>query len=97
MSEHRTFIIKPSRFQWHKMKDYLHFYFLLGAIPVGIVITWVNVFIGPATLEEIPEGYVPKEWEYLQVRSRHWRKKKDIFFLLACFEGLYRNNSYRNV
>ncbi|XP_012542166.1 NADH dehydrogenase [ubiquinone] 1 beta subcomplex subunit 5, mitochondrial [Monomorium pharaonis] len=66
MSEDRTLNIQPSRFQWHKTKDYFHFYFLLGAIPVGIAITLVNVFIGPATLEEIPEGYVPKEWEYLQ-------------------------------
>lgn len=32
------------------------------------VITLVNIFIGPATLEEIPEDYVPKEWEYLQVK-----------------------------
>lgn len=66
MSEERTFVIRPSRFQWHKTKDYFHLYFLLGAIPVGIGITLVNVFVGPATLEEIPEGYVPKEWEYLQ-------------------------------
>ncbi|KAG5310613.1 NDUB5 dehydrogenase, partial [Acromyrmex insinuator] len=66
MSEERTFVIRPSNFQWHKTKDYFHFYFLLGAIPMGIVITLVNVFVGPATLEEIPEGYVPKEWEYLQ-------------------------------
>ncbi|GAB1862570.1 NADH dehydrogenase [ubiquinone] 1 beta subcomplex subunit 5, mitochondrial [Camponotus japonicus] len=66
MSEERTFAIKPSSFQWHKTKDWFHFYFLLGAIPVGITITLVNVFIGPATLQEIPEGYVPKEFEYLQ-------------------------------
>lgn len=66
MSEERTLVIKPSSFQWHKMKDWFHFYFLLGAIPVGTTITLVNVFIGPATLQEIPEGYVPKEWEYLQ-------------------------------
>lgn len=68
MSEVRVMHIQPSRFQWHKMKDYFHFYFLLGAIPVGIGITLANVFIGPATLEEIPEGYIPKEWEYHQVR-----------------------------
>lgn len=66
MSEERLFVIKPSNFQWHRTKDYFHFYFLLGAIPVVITITLINVFIGPATLEPIPEGYVPKEWEYLQ-------------------------------
>lgn len=68
MSEHRTMVIKPSNFQWHKAKDYVHFYFLLGLIPVGTIIFIVNVFIGPATLQEIPEDYVPKEWEYHQVR-----------------------------
>lgn len=65
--------IKPSRFQWHKTKDWFHFYFLLGAIPVGTTIFLVNVFIGPATLEQIPEGYVPKEWEYHQVRHSPWQ------------------------
>ncbi|XP_014477200.1 PREDICTED: NADH dehydrogenase [ubiquinone] 1 beta subcomplex subunit 5, mitochondrial isoform X2 [Dinoponera quadriceps] len=64
MSEHRVMVIKPSRFQWHKTKDYFHFYFLLGLIPVCTGIFLVNVFVGPATLEEIPEGYIPKEWEY---------------------------------
>ncbi|KYM98602.1 PREDICTED: NADH dehydrogenase [ubiquinone] 1 beta subcomplex subunit 5, mitochondrial [Cyphomyrmex costatus] len=66
MSEERTFIIRPSSFQWHKTKDYFHLYFLLGAIPVLTGITLVNVFVGPATLQEIPEDYVPKEWEYLR-------------------------------
>ncbi|XP_011347058.2 NADH dehydrogenase [ubiquinone] 1 beta subcomplex subunit 5, mitochondrial [Ooceraea biroi] len=66
MSEERTMVIQPSRFQWHILKNWLHFYFMLGAIPIGLIITYVNVFIGPATLEEIPEGYIPKEWEYHQ-------------------------------
>ncbi|KAG7210311.1 hypothetical protein KM043_011852 [Ampulex compressa] len=64
MSEHRTMNIEPSRWQWHKTKDWLHFYIMVGAIPIGLVIFYANVFIGPATLEEIPEGYVPKHWEY---------------------------------
>lgn len=68
MSEHRTMDIRPSGFQWHKTKDYVHFYILLGVIPVSISIFLINVFIGPATLQQIPEGYRPKEWEYLQVQ-----------------------------
>ncbi|XP_032671972.1 NADH dehydrogenase [ubiquinone] 1 beta subcomplex subunit 5, mitochondrial [Odontomachus brunneus] len=64
MSEKRLMVIQPSRFQWHKTKDWFHFYFLLGFIPVISGIFLINVFIGPATLEPIPEGYVPKEWEY---------------------------------
>lgn len=58
----------PTRWQWHKTKDLLHFYFFVGAIPVAIVIFCANVFIGPATLEPIPDDYEPKHWEYYRVR-----------------------------
>uniref|UniRef100_A0A9N6WZE8 NADH dehydrogenase [ubiquinone] 1 beta subcomplex subunit 5, mitochondrial n=1 Tax=Lynceus sp. MCZ IZ 141354 TaxID=1930659 RepID=A0A9N6WZE8_9CRUS len=61
---HHNFQVKPSRWQWNKFKDYLHFYFMLGFIPVSIFVFCVNVFVGPATLSEIPEGYKPKPWEY---------------------------------
>uniref|UniRef100_U5ERB1 NADH dehydrogenase [ubiquinone] 1 beta subcomplex subunit 5, mitochondrial n=1 Tax=Corethrella appendiculata TaxID=1370023 RepID=U5ERB1_9DIPT len=66
MSGHgpKMFTITPSRFQWHKFKDMFHFYVLLGAIPCLAVVFYANVFIGPAQLTEIPEGYVPKHWEY---------------------------------
>lgn len=70
MSGHeRTMTITPSRWQWHKFKDQVHFYILLGAIPLGLLITYVNVFIGPATLTPIPEGYEPNHWEYYRVIS----------------------------
>ncbi|XP_055531542.1 NADH dehydrogenase [ubiquinone] 1 beta subcomplex subunit 5, mitochondrial [Wyeomyia smithii] len=61
---HRTFTITPSRFQWHKFKDMFHYYIMVGLIPVLAVVFYANVFIGPAQLTEIPEGYVPKHWEY---------------------------------
>ncbi|XP_003694779.1 NADH dehydrogenase [ubiquinone] 1 beta subcomplex subunit 5, mitochondrial [Apis florea] len=64
MSEHRTMNITPSRWQWHKTKDWMHFYFFVGAIPAGLIIFFTNVFIGPAQLEPIPDGYSPKQWEY---------------------------------
>ncbi|KAL3276491.1 hypothetical protein HHI36_011871 [Cryptolaemus montrouzieri] len=64
MSEHRMFPISPSRFSWNKFKDLVHFYILVGIIPCAVVITYCNVFIGPATLSEIPPDYTPKHWEY---------------------------------
>ncbi|XP_012276875.1 NADH dehydrogenase [ubiquinone] 1 beta subcomplex subunit 5, mitochondrial [Orussus abietinus] len=64
MSEHRTMPLTPTRWQWHKTKDLLHLYTLVGLIPIGIIIFCANVFVGPATLEPIPEGYTPKHWEY---------------------------------
>lgn len=63
MSERRM-QIKPSSFVWHLFKDRLHFYLMLGIIPLGTLIFVVNVFIGPPELAEIPEGYEPKHWEY---------------------------------
>ncbi|XP_055913211.1 NADH dehydrogenase [ubiquinone] 1 beta subcomplex subunit 5, mitochondrial [Eupeodes corollae] len=62
MSGHK-FQITPSRFQWHKFKDMLHFYVMLGLIPMTAVILYANIFVGPATLTEIPEGYTPKYYE----------------------------------
>uniref|UniRef100_A0A2P2HVP3 NADH dehydrogenase [ubiquinone] 1 beta subcomplex subunit 5, mitochondrial n=2 Tax=Hirondellea gigas TaxID=1518452 RepID=A0A2P2HVP3_9CRUS len=64
MSGHETMIITPSRWQWHKFKDMFHFYLMLGAIPLALTSFFVNVKVGPATLTQIPEGYVPKDWEY---------------------------------
>ncbi|XP_050692217.1 NADH dehydrogenase [ubiquinone] 1 beta subcomplex subunit 5, mitochondrial-like [Eriocheir sinensis] len=60
----RTMNITASRWQWHKFKDLLHYYFMLGAIPCTAIAFAVNVFIGPAELAPIPEGYTPKHWEY---------------------------------
>lgn len=59
--------ILPSRYVWNKFKDTIHFYVVLGLIPVGLVITYSNIFIGPAQLQPIPEGYHPKHWEYHRV------------------------------
>lgn len=71
MSGHgpRTMVIQPTRFQWNKFKDNLHFYTLLAVIPIGCLVFFVNVFIGPATLTPIPEGYEPKHWEFYKVSN----------------------------
>ncbi|XP_014270976.1 NADH dehydrogenase [ubiquinone] 1 beta subcomplex subunit 5, mitochondrial [Halyomorpha halys] len=61
---HKVMEIRSTRFQWQKMKDLVHFYVMLGLIPVGLLIFYSNVFIGPGTLREIPEDYTPKHWEY---------------------------------
>jgi NADH dehydrogenase (ubiquinone) 1 beta subcomplex subunit 5 len=64
MSEHRVFPMQPSRWQWNKFKDMFQFYVMLGVIPLGLITLYANVFVGPATLSEIPEDYTPKYWEY---------------------------------
>jgi len=60
----RTIELKPTNFEWRVFKDQLHFYVLLGLIPIGIIISAANLFIGQAELADIPEGHEPKHWEY---------------------------------
>lgn len=60
----RVMVITPSRFQWRKFKDAFHFYVMLGVIPLGLLVSYTNIFIGPAELSEIPEGHHPEQWEY---------------------------------
>ncbi|XP_017798522.1 PREDICTED: uncharacterized protein LOC108579489 [Habropoda laboriosa] len=64
MSDHHVMEVCASRWQWYKTKDWMHFYFFVGAIPAALIIFCSNIFIGPATLEPIPEGYKPQLWEY---------------------------------
>lgn len=72
MGGHHLMSIRETRWQWTKFKDLVHFYVLVGVIPLTVFITYVNVFIGPAKLAPIPEGYVPKHWEYHRVSLFCW-------------------------
>lgn len=65
----------PSRFQWHKFKDSLHYFTMVALIPMSALIFYVNVFIGPAELTEIPEGYEPEHWEYHRVSCESFKVK----------------------
>lgn len=67
MSGHHLMSIKETRWQWTKFKDLIHYYVLVGVIPLTLLVTYINVFVGPAKLAPIPEGYRPKHWEYYQV------------------------------
>ncbi|KAK3761880.1 hypothetical protein RRG08_060614 [Elysia crispata] len=71
----RKMVIIPTKFEWTQFKNDLHFYFLLGLVPMGLLITYANMFIGPAELSEIPEGYEPKEYEYYQSPIKRWMAK----------------------
>ncbi|KAK4475096.1 hypothetical protein MN116_002186 [Schistosoma mekongi] len=63
-SQKRTIPKRGSDYMLRVFVDRMHFYFMLGLIPSFIFIFIVNVFIGPAELTDIPEGYEPYHWEY---------------------------------
>jgi len=87
----KTMYITASRYNWQIYKDQLHFYLMLGIIPLSIVVFLANVFIGPAKLQEIPEGYTPRHWEYFSSPVTR-------FFARYCFwnpqENYERNLHY---
>ncbi|ODN00233.1 NADH dehydrogenase [ubiquinone] 1 beta subcomplex subunit 5, mitochondrial [Orchesella cincta] len=87
----RTLQILPSRYQWHKFKDLFHFYFFLGVIPLTAVVVYANIFIGPATLCEIPEGYEPEDHEYFRHPITRYLVKNYITTMQESYE---RNMHY---
>jgi len=59
--------IQPSQHYWGKFKDTLHFYILLGLVPLTAITMLTAIFVGPAELTEYdPEDYTPEYWEYFK-------------------------------
>jgi len=64
--------IQPSRYGYHQFKNFTYFYVMVGVIPLSCISAYCNLFIGPATLTEMPEGYDPKDWEYHRHPITRW-------------------------
>jgi NADH dehydrogenase (ubiquinone) 1 beta subcomplex subunit 5 len=62
----------PSKYREYEMRDKFHFFYLLTAVPMALIIAYVKIRIGPAVLKEIPEGYVPEEYEYYKDPISRW-------------------------
>lgn len=68
----RKMVIKPSEYVKRRLFDEFHYQFFLVLTPFALLLTYVNVFIGDATLAEIPEGYEPDQWEYYKHPIERW-------------------------
>merc|ERR1712025_493413 len=82
--------LRPSRWTYDKFKDDLHFYFMLGAIPSGLVIALSYMMVGSGELQPIPEGYNPKEWEYYKspitrFLVKHFKKSLQELYEVSVF------------
>ncbi|XP_075717775.1 NADH dehydrogenase [ubiquinone] 1 beta subcomplex subunit 5, mitochondrial isoform X2 [Rhinoderma darwinii] len=82
----RLFIVAPSTYYDKRFLKLLKFYVLLTAIPAGIAIALINIFIGPAELVEIPEDYVPDHWEYYQHPITRFFAKRVFKDYQQCYE-----------
>lgn len=92
----RKLIIQPSRHHWDHFWDDVHFYALLGIIPCGLLSLYLYVFVGPAELTEIPEGYEPQEFEYHRhplTRGLAWFK---THWVISDQESYERDIAYKN-
>jgi len=63
MGGHKMQVL-PSRFEWERWKNDIHFYLTLGFGPMALLILFSNLFVGQAQLSDIPEDYEPMPWEY---------------------------------
>lgn len=60
----RMFVIHPSAYTNRRSFTWFIFYSWLAIILGGIPTLYLNITEGHAELVDIPEGYVPHEWEY---------------------------------
>lgn len=60
----RKMVVKLTDFEKRRVWDEFHYMWCLCTVPFIVLVLYANIFVGSATLTEIPEGYEPEHWEY---------------------------------
>lgn len=68
----RVLEIHPSTYSWFQFKDSVHFYFLIGLIPLTLFATYENLRYGRSVLTDTPENYEPTYYEYERHPVTRW-------------------------
>ena len=66
--------IRPSSTDWTIIKNWTHFYLILGFIPAAVITTIISIRANPE-LSEVPDGYEPRHWEYFKHPISRWLAK----------------------
>ncbi|XP_060078166.1 NADH dehydrogenase [ubiquinone] 1 beta subcomplex subunit 5, mitochondrial-like [Ylistrum balloti] len=62
----RRMILRPGIYLDRKWRDSVHFFLLLGTLPVLMAITFANLFMAQGELTDLPEDHNPQTWEFHQ-------------------------------
>ncbi|XP_033764074.1 NADH dehydrogenase [ubiquinone] 1 beta subcomplex subunit 5, mitochondrial-like [Pecten maximus] len=62
----RSMVLRPGIYLDRMWRDSVHFFILLGTIPVLTLATLANLFLTHGELTDLPEDRVPQTWEYHQ-------------------------------
>jgi len=68
----RKMVVKQSDFERRRFFDEMHYQACICSLPFVLLVLYFNIFVGQATLTEIPEGYEPKHWEYYKHPITRW-------------------------
>ncbi|XP_022343602.2 NADH dehydrogenase [ubiquinone] 1 beta subcomplex subunit 5, mitochondrial-like [Crassostrea virginica] len=76
-----------TRIKDYFLRDHIILYFWIAAAPVSLM-TMYNMYIGPAELKDIPEGYEPRHWEYYRTPAQRFAHK----WIFSSYEQGYEKN-----
>uniref|UniRef100_C1BVV3 NADH dehydrogenase [ubiquinone] 1 beta subcomplex subunit 5, mitochondrial n=1 Tax=Lepeophtheirus salmonis TaxID=72036 RepID=C1BVV3_LEPSM len=83
--EDSSMVIRPSKWLDYTIRDFFHFYAVLTSFPLIAIGSYFAIFVGPATLEPTPEGYIPNDEEY----EKRFISRLYVRYVYPTFQQVY--------